>query len=88
MRSPKTIALIVATFLSSGLVISTSSAMPLSGVPAAAAQTTTDVQNVRWVCGPYRCWRRPGPYYWGPHPYWGPRPYWGYHRWGWRRRWW
>jgi hypothetical protein len=25
-----------------------------------------NVEQVRWVCGPYRCGWRPNYYYWGP----------------------
>jgi hypothetical protein len=74
-----------------GMLAGTASAMPING-QLAATPAVTDAQQVRWVCGPYRCWWRPGYYYGGP--YIGPR--WGYgwrggywHRgWGWRgRRW-
>jgi hypothetical protein len=38
----------------------------------------SNVEQVRWVCGPYRCWWRPN-YYYGYYG-WGPRwRYW--HRW-------
>lgn len=59
------------------------SAMPVNGQIPAAASTIANVQHVRWVCGPYRCWWAPGPYYWRG-PYWGPRWGWG---WGWHRGW-
>ena len=63
------------------------SAMPALDHGLANASQATQTEQVRWVCGPYRCWWRPGPY-WGPRPYWGwRRPYWG-GGWGWRRRWW
>ena len=45
------------------------SAMPLNGQLPVATNTSTEIQQVRWVCGPYRCWWRPGPYY-----YWGLAP--------------
>ena len=48
------------------------------------AQTPAAVDQVRWVCGPYRCWWRPN--YWAPGPYAfyaGPRFY--ARPWGWRR---
>jgi hypothetical protein len=69
------------------MMAGTASAMPINGQLAATAPSATDAQQVRWVCGPYRCWWRPGPY-WGGGPYWG-RPGWGYGwRGGWRgRRW-
>jgi hypothetical protein len=55
------------------------SAMPLADQSVAAVATPAQaVEKTRWVCGPYRCWWRPG---WGWH-----RP-WGWHRWGWHRHW-
>ncbi len=70
------IALVAATVLGAGsLIAPAASAMPVSGLASASNQLSADVQNVRWVCGPYRCWWRPN--YWAP--------YWGYRRWGWRR---
>jgi hypothetical protein len=70
-----------------GMMAGTASAMPLNGQLAATAPAATDAQQVRWVCGPYRCWWRPGGYYYGGGPYWGPR--WGYGGWhgGWRGGW-
>ncbi len=63
------------------------SAMP-NGLPSAAAAAPSNVENVRWVCGPYRCWWQPGPGgFYGPRPWgwgWGPRWGWGWHHW---RRW-
>jgi hypothetical protein len=41
-------------------------AYALPGVDRApAAQGEQGLQKVRWVCGPYRCWRQPN-YGWGP----------------------
>jgi len=57
------------------------SAMP-RGLPSASAAWSSGVQDVRWVCGPYRCWWRPNWY--GGYGYYGPRPGWG---WGWGRGW-
>jgi hypothetical protein len=63
------------------------SAMP-NGLPSATAAVASDVENVRWVCGPFRCWWQPGPWgFYGPRPWgfygrpWGPRWGWGWHRW-------
>jgi hypothetical protein len=80
--------LALAAVLTAGSAIGPASAMPANGLaPAAtAAAATNGVQDVRYVCGPYRCWWRPGPYY-GPryyNYYVGPRPYWYWHR----RHWW
>ena len=82
MRSLK-IALVAATALGgASLIAPAASAMPISGLAPAANARATDVQQAAWVCGPYRCWWRPGWGY-GYRRWWGPRPYWG-----WRRRWW
>jgi hypothetical protein len=70
--------------LSAATASGTVSAMPADGLAPAAQQVAGDVQDVRWVCGPYRCWWTPGPYWGGP--YWGPRPNW--HHWGWHHHWW
>ena len=82
MRSLK-IALVAATALGGvSLIAPAASAMPISELAPAANALATDVQQAAWVCGPYRCWWRPGWGY-GYRRWWGPRPYWG-----WRRRWW
>ena len=70
--------------LSAAMASGTVSAMPADGLAPAAKQVAGDVQDVRWMCGPYRSWWTPGPYWGGP--YWGPRPYW--HHWGWHHHWW
>ena len=94
MKSLRIAAFALAAALGSGLPAGTASAMPVNGLTPAAAQIADGVQNVAYVCGPYRCWWRPGPYWGGPYwrsGYWGYRPWgWGYRRWGWgwRRRWW
>jgi hypothetical protein len=46
------------------------------GVSTAATAAAPQIEQARWVCGPYRCGWRPN--------YWGPRPGWGWRR-GWRR---
>lgn len=84
MRSPIFIALVVAVSLGSSL-IGKASAAPMNGMAAISHQVTNEIQDARWICGPYRCWWRPGPYWWGG-PHWGWR-HWGWHRWGWHRRW-
>ena len=68
-----------AALLGSALLAGQASAMPANGL-AAAAPVTSNVQDVRWVCGPYRCW-------WAPGPYWGYGPRWR-RGWGWRHRRW
>lgn len=65
-------------------LMGTAVAMPAANLSVPGnAQTTALVQKTAWVCGPYRCWWRPGPRYWGYGPRWG-----WYHRPYWRRRWW
>jgi hypothetical protein len=64
------------------------SAMPIA--PMTSTNTASNIEQVRWVCGPYRCWWRPNYYgaygfYGGPR-YYGYGPRWGYHR-GWHRGW-
>jgi hypothetical protein len=66
-----------------GLLIGQASAMPANGLATVAGDVSDSIHDVRWVCGPYRCWWRPG--WWGPHyyGYGGPHTYWGW-RHGWR----
>jgi hypothetical protein len=75
----------VAVLLGSGLAITQASAMPAAGLTSAASQVADNAQDVRYVCGPYRCWSRPGVFV-APGAYVGPGSYW--HRCGWRRCWW
>jgi hypothetical protein len=70
---------LIAVIALSGATLGSASAMPVSNL-AAAAQESSDIQNVRVVCGPFRCW-------WQPNYYWGPRYHWWYRRWWWHRRW-
>ncbi len=70
-------------------------AMPLAGIDAGVVRDgqTAGIDQVRWICGPYRCRWVPGFYGYGPgYGYgYGYGPGWGYRRgWGggWRgRRW-
>lgn len=50
--------LALAAVLGSGLAVGQASAMPANGLASAATQAvaTNGVQDVRYVCGPYRCW--------------------------------
>jgi hypothetical protein len=87
------IATLAGSAIVGGIMVSTitgAAAMPAAPL-GAAATATSNVQEARIVCGPYRCWRRPNYYgyyggYYAPRPYYyGPRfygPGWGY-----RRRW-
>ncbi len=73
---------------STGLLIGSASAAPMSGIGKALV-TTSEVQkgveDVRWFCRPWGCHWVPGPYWGGP--YWGGSWYrgWG-HGWG-HRHW-
>jgi hypothetical protein len=95
MNSRRMTLIASAALLAAGLTFGSAAAMPVGGLALAANELHPNVENVRWVCGPYRCWWRPGPYwvrpYWArPYPYgFYGRPY-GY-RFGWygpRRHWW
>ena len=57
------------------------SAMP-NGLPTHVQ--TSSVDQVRWVCGPYRCWWRPN--FYGAYGFYGPPRFYRHH-WGWRRGW-
>jgi hypothetical protein len=78
-----------AAILAGTLTAASASAMPVGALKPAADTVRVAPDNVAWVCGPYRCWWRPGPY-WGPrrfYGFYGPRPF----RFGWygpRRHWW
>jgi hypothetical protein len=79
----------VAALCGVGLQSGTASAMPMSGLANAASEMATGLEQVRWVCGPYRCWWRPSYYpYGGAYAWGGPRfyarPGWGYYG----RPWW
>jgi hypothetical protein len=70
-----------AAVLCSAVIGTAASAAPIAPITAAE---NANVEQVRWVCGPYRCWWRPN--YYGAYAYY-PR-----HRWYWRhhyrRHWW
>ena len=51
--------------------------MPLDALKS-ATEAVQQTENVRWVCGPYRCWWRPN-YYGYVRPYWGPRRHYGFY---------
>jgi hypothetical protein len=82
--------LALAAVLGLSLPIGQATAMPANGLAVAVKQVPKRVEDVRLVCGPYRCWstgwgwRRPLYAYAGPG--WGwRRPFYGYGGWGWRR---
>jgi hypothetical protein len=53
--SVRVVTLALAAVLGSSLVISEASAMPVDRLASATNQIADGVQDVRWVCGPYRC---------------------------------
>lgn len=66
------------------------SAMPMSGLDpalATASDEAKNVENARWICGPWGCRWVPGwrPW-WGPGPYWGSRGRYGWGYGPWHRR--
>jgi len=70
MLNLRTSGVALAALLGSTMLVGHASAMPLNAAVPAAEQAVGGIQDVRYVCGPYRCW-------WTPGPYWG-RPYYGY----------
>ncbi|HXW71626.1 MAG TPA: hypothetical protein VEK34_09310 [Methylocella sp.] len=84
----KRIALVAALGLGSAISME-ASASAMSAIDpgvVTASGTAATIEEARWVCGPYRCWWRPTPY-WAPLHYYGPG--WGWHRWHrWHPGWW
>ena len=89
MRSVKFALLALVSFGAITAIAPAASAMPL----APLTLQSRNVENVRWVCGPFRCFWRPnyygaygfyggGPRFYGPPRFYGWRG--GWHR-GWRR---
>jgi hypothetical protein len=78
--------LIIGAAAIGGVVLATSAtAMPVAPLESLAQQSAAAPQEVRWVCGPFRCWWRPNWY--GSYGYYGyGRRFYGPH-WGWRHRW-
>jgi hypothetical protein len=91
LRQVLGVALVVgATGLSLPAASTSAAALPISsGFDDAVlrdGQPAAQIEQARWVCGPYRCFWRPN--YWGGPVYRGPG--WGRPGWGWRgryRRW-
>jgi hypothetical protein len=87
LRKALGVALVLgATALALPASTTSTAAMPLAGLDDGVVRDgqTAGIDQVRWVCGPYRC-------HWAPNYYYGYGPGWGYRRgWGggWRgRRW-
>jgi hypothetical protein len=74
---------LVAAVALGGLAAASSPASALpNDVPEISTAARSDVQDVHWVCGPYRCWWHPNWYgYDGGGPGWEPG--WGWRHWGW-----
>ena len=72
MTSLRISAIALALLGSSFAIGEASAAMSANGLVPAEKQISAGVQNVGYVCGPYRCWWRPGPYWRGR--YWGMPP--------------
>ena len=70
------------------LCVSAMAALPATAMPIdnLAQAAPANVENVRWVCGPYRCWWRPN-YYYAPRVYVAPRYRYWRHRYWRHRRW-
>jgi hypothetical protein len=68
IRAIASVIVIAGTF-----AVGSASAMPVGPLKPAADAVQVAPENVRWVCGPYRCWWRPNYGYWGPRPFYGPR---------------
>ena len=81
---------LVAAAALGGLAVASSPASALPNfVPTISTESPSDIQDVRWVCGPYHCWWHHswyGSYGAGPgwEPGWGWRHHWGWRPWGWR----
>jgi hypothetical protein len=61
------------------LCAATMAALPAAAMPIdnLARGTHANIEQVHWVCGPYRCFWRSNYYYYGPRFYAAPRVYWG-----------
>jgi len=62
------------------LVAGSASAMPVGGL-AAASEVSDGITQARWVCGPYRCFWRPGPRFYG-RSWWGGPGFYGHRAYG------
>ena len=57
MPNLRTSAIAVVIVVGAGLSAGAASAMPAGGLaPAAKDVAASNIQDARWVCGPYRCW--------------------------------
>ncbi len=77
MKPTTSILAVTSALCVASLLPRTASALPAGNLAAATAELSTDIQNVAWVCGPYRCWWQPN-YYYYPGIVVAPRVYYGY----------
>ena len=84
MNKAKLILIAATAAVGLALASGSASAMP-NGLPSGVQAQESQLQDVRWICGPFRCWWRPS--FWGYRSYAfaGPRFHWG---WRWRHRYW
>ena len=78
--TPIKFAIAGALALGAAFAAAPASAAPLldPGVAHASDLAAAKPEAVRWVCGPYRCFFRPGPrFYGGGYGYYGPRRFYG-----------
>ncbi len=66
--------------LGAAFVAAPASAAPMldPGIAHSSDLSGAKPEAVRWVCGPYRCFWRPGPRFYGGYGFYGPRPFRGY----------
>jgi len=73
----KTALAAAAILMTAGFGATRASAMPVAGLAPAVEQAGgAQIDNVRWVCGPYRCRWVPNRFY-GPPRFYGPRRFYG-----------
>ncbi len=81
-------ALAATVLLGTGMAALPASALPMDAVApviATSRDLANNIQDVRWVCGPYRChWAPNYDYGYGPGPRWGGGLGWRHRHW---RRW-
>lgn len=63
--------LIAAALLSASSIVTTAGATPMGELRLPSADAASPVQNVAYVCGPFRCWQPVYSYY-APPPYVAP----------------
>jgi hypothetical protein len=72
------------------LLSPTARAVPVDGLAIPTTRIADGIQNVRWVCSPYRCWWQANYYAYGPDYFYAPPRFYGYgprpsYRFGYRR---